>query len=108
MLSLSLALLNLLPLPRLDGAHMVEAVLDRLYPTTSKARLPLSAEVAAGGIPGDQGEKGIVDTISTGTERLGSGTAIVTRRRNIERGIEFGVIGLTTLMLGGQVLVWLL
>jgi membrane-associated protease RseP (regulator of RpoE activity) len=108
MVSLSLALLNSLPLPRLDGAHMVEAVLDRLYPTTSKARLPVSPELAAGEMTEDQGEKGLVDAISNGTERLEPGAAIVSRRRNIERGIEFGVIGLTTLMLGGQVLVWVL
>ena len=108
MLSLSLALLNLLPLPRLDGAHMVEAILDRLYPTTSKSRLLGSPELEAGEDTGDHGEKGLVEPISTATERLESGAAIAIRRRNIERGIEFGVIGLTSLMLGGQVLVWLL
>lgn len=35
MLSLSLALLNLLALPGLDGAHMLEAAMDRWFPGTS-------------------------------------------------------------------------
>lgn len=34
-LSLSLALLNLLPLPNLDGGHILEAILDRKYPNTN-------------------------------------------------------------------------
>lgn len=34
MLSLSLALLNLLPLPGLDGAHMLQALIDRWLPGT--------------------------------------------------------------------------
>lgn len=92
-LSLSLAILNVLPLPRLDGAHMVEATLDKLYPTTSKT----------GPTTGAAPE--VEETVERGLEPMSiQDQAVQSRRTRVERGIEYGSVVLAVLAIGGGLL----
>ena len=98
-LSLSLALLNVLPLPRLDGAHMMEAMLDKLYPTTKKSggrALPTAASA-----PGHEAE----DVIEQGLDPLTIEDEVAqSKRSRIEMTIGYGSVGMAVLALGGGVL----
>jgi membrane-associated protease RseP (regulator of RpoE activity) len=100
-LSLSLALLNVLPLPRLDGAHMVEAVLDQLYPGTRRATSATTTTtgtmVPAGGDEEDAIEQGLVP-LSLQDE------AVQLKRHRIERFVSVGSLGVVVLAIGGGVL----
>jgi membrane-associated protease RseP (regulator of RpoE activity) len=101
-LSLSLALLNVLPLPRLDGAHMVEAVLDQLYPGTRSATSATitsttGAMVSAGGDGEDAIERGLVP-LSLQDE------VVQVKRHRIERFVSVGSLGVVVLAIGGGLL----
>ncbi|KAH8089024.1 hypothetical protein HD553DRAFT_304974 [Filobasidium floriforme] len=99
-LSLSLALLNVLPLPRLDGAHMVEAVLDQIYPGTRSATAATSttgAIIPAGGDEEDAIEQGLVP--------LNPQDEIVqVKRHRIERFVSVGSVGIVVMAIGGGLL----
>jgi Zn-dependent protease len=84
MLSLSLAILNLLPLPYLDGAHILEAGLDYWYPNSRKAA---STDIEE--FEGEPLQSPRVDP------------AVVTKRRRIEQAILYGSSGLTATAFGG-------
>jgi hypothetical protein len=129
-LSLSLALLNLLPLPRLDGAHMIEAVLDRGYSRKASGNHEgdqgqdrdgsaslMHMKVNEDGDETETGEKALDQSeeepglYTSNVEAEPSLTNRYKRRKKITkmtRWIESGCMGLIVLMIGGQCLGWLL
>ena len=100
-LSLSLALLNVLPLPRLDGAHMVEAVLDQLYPGTRSATSAITTTTGTMVPAGGDGE----DAIEQGLVPLSLQDEIVqVKRHRIERFVSVGSLTVVVIAIGGGVL----
>lgn len=100
-LSLSLALLNVLPLPRLDGAHMVEAVLDQLYPGTRSATSAITTTTGTM-VPAGRDEE---DAIEQGLVPLGLQDEVVqVKRHRIERFVSVVSLTVVVMAIGGGLL----
>ncbi len=124
-ISLTLGLLNLLPLAPLDGGHLVGALLDMWYPGTNLALHPAGEDATheqamdgAGALTPESreeekvtehtamlpGSKSGLPDLPTRAAPGHSGPpspALVRRRRRIERGIGWTTGGLVVLALGG-------
>ena len=101
-LSLSLALLNVLPLPRLDGAHIVEAVLDQLYPGTRSAASAITTTTTGTMLPAGSNEE---DAIEQGLVPLSLQDEVVqVKRHRIERFVSVGSLTVVVMAIGGGLL----
>jgi membrane-associated protease RseP (regulator of RpoE activity) len=107
-LSLTLALLNLLPLPKLDGGHVLTALLDWIYPGTNEPIEDL--EDGAGEQFYGFGEHSLSPRrgqLYEGAQEVSTFTATVENKRRrhlIERSISWGCGAIVVSGLGGMVM----
>jgi membrane-associated protease RseP (regulator of RpoE activity) len=91
-----LALLNLLPIPRLDGGHLLVAFLDAAYPGTS-----VTHSVEDGYRDQEQlptGKNGML-----GDANDGPADSVRLKRLRLEQGVTWGTATLVVLSMGGMV-----
>jgi membrane-associated protease RseP (regulator of RpoE activity) len=91
-----LALLNLLPIPRLDGGHLLVALLDAAYPGTS-----VTHSVEDG--YRDQEQLPTGKTGMLGDANDGPADSVRLKRLRLEQGVTWGTATLVVLSMGGMV-----